>query len=120
MLRQVAKQAVHPREVCAVDQVSPLLLSRHQASMRQLFQVERQRIAGKFELVGHDARHEARRSCHHQRAEDAQALGMGKCRKRGYDVFFDHHGYLDMLEPLMSPKDAGASADAQAKCQRRQ
>ena len=50
VLGQIAQQAAHAREVGAVDQVAALLFDADQSGMRQLLQVEGQRIAGDVEL----------------------------------------------------------------------
>lgn len=59
MLGEIAEQAIHLREIGAVDQIAPLLLDANQARMRQLLQVKGKRVARDSELVRQDARHES-------------------------------------------------------------
>ena len=94
---EIAEQAVHAGVVGAVDQVAALLFDRDQACVRQLLQVEGERVAGHAELLGQHAGREAGQAGHDQRAEGAQALRMGEGAEGGDDMIFIHDSIIQLL-----------------------
>ncbi|KXJ66263.1 hypothetical protein AXY46_12065 [Achromobacter xylosoxidans] len=97
MFGEVAQQAIHLREVRAIDQISTLLLKGDKAGMRQLLQVEGQRVARDAELIGHDAGHETAEAGNHEGAKHAQTLGMGQGAEGENSLRFMHCSIIQRL-----------------------
>jgi hypothetical protein len=82
VLRQVAEQGIHLREVGAVDQVASARLAADQARVGQFLEVERERAGRHAELLGDHAGRQAGRAGHDQGTKGTQALRLGQCGQR--------------------------------------
>jgi hypothetical protein len=81
MLGQVAQEAVHAREIGAVDQVSALLFDRHKAGVSQFFKMKGQGVARYIQMISQDAGREAFRASDDQSTKGPQTLGVGQGRQ---------------------------------------
>lgn len=94
---EITDQAIHAREIGAVDQVPALWFDTDQAGMRQFFQMKGQRISGHAQLLGQGAGRHAGRASHDQRAEGTQPLWVSKAREGGNSLIFVHRSIIQQL-----------------------
>lgn len=97
MLREIPEQPIHSGKIGAIDQIAPLLLDADQAGMSELLQMKGQGVAGDAKLISQDAGGKAWKPGHDQRAECAQALGMGEACKSGNGLIFIHYSMIQRL-----------------------
>ncbi|ANN72209.1 hypothetical protein BAU08_13445 [Bordetella bronchialis] len=90
MFGQVAEQAIHPVVVGAIDQVATLLLAVDQAGMRQLLEVERERIARHAQMLCQNAGRKAFGTGHYKRTKCPEALRVRQRRQCEHCVVFFH------------------------------
>src|SRR5450755_2347258 len=94
VLGEVAEQRVHMVERGSIDDVAARTLLRHQAGVRQLLQVERQRVGGDAQSLGHRPWRETGAAPNDQGPEHLEPHRLGQRGERTDDVFFFHYSSL--------------------------